>query len=143
MLPVNSSGSQVTNTENSQQDSNAQSEGGGGGGLPLAEARVKGQLQDVPYSSVLQDPIHILGRDKRGPLLPSRDSSEQQKRRGKGGGRGKREWKEGVPFAQLHPDHPAPSVLIRAVSEHSAAHAAAERGQYARSEKPRKQTIKL
>lgn len=24
----------------------------------------------------------------------------------------KREWKEGVLFAQLHPDHPAPSVLV-------------------------------
>lgn len=53
----------------------------------------------------------VLGQKR--PPLPSRDSSEQQKKERKGGGgKGKREWKEGVLFAQLHPDHPAPSVLV-------------------------------
>lgn len=52
---------------------------------------------------------------KEAPFSPvgiaqSSRKGEEEKR---GGGRGKREWKEGVLFAQLHPDHPAaPSVPV-------------------------------
>ncbi|KAG7216530.1 hypothetical protein INR49_002017 [Caranx melampygus] len=86
-----------------------------GGGLLLAEARVsivKGQLQDVPYSSELTRRGGVGGGNWRGPLSPVGIAQSSRKGKEKGGGRGKRERKEGVLFAQLQPDHPAPSVLV-------------------------------